>query len=70
VAVDTAAKRFSMISAGGERQAYYLPSSGGIDSASERSVWLFLYAGVSDVASWLLFRNRGMAAVAAMDEEG
>ncbi len=71
MAVDTAQKRFSMFSFGGEQIAERRPAATNFDSAEDRAQSLFLYAGI-DIGSsspiistetnrktwWWFFRRR------------
>lgn len=46
MALDSAAKRASAITAGGGTFGMHLPSSGGIDAAGERAAAAHAYAGI------------------------
>jgi hypothetical protein len=46
MAVDTAAKRYSMITVGGERFGMRVPTATDMDDAADRQNELFLYSGL------------------------
>lgn len=70
MAVDSAAKRFSMISFGGERFGLRVPDATNMDEAADRLNEVFLYFGLDGAGGTGtgLFGDRRRRAFAALDD--
>lgn len=70
MAVDTAARRFSMISFGGERFGARVPDATDMDEKSDRANELYLYFGIDPSTGSNLFGDRRRRAVVVLMRRG